>query len=551
MRRVFHVSAEGLEACEWDKNRLLGTVVFANDAQGREEFTAYLISSTRVIANMLVDIIEEDFRSERIPQVNSREKSVLINRLKDRHYRDVTHVHVQALGKIKGERKEEELLISALTNYDLIKPWLDILNQHNIPLAGIWSTPLLQANLLKILDKKAGNVLLITKDLAHTQRETFFKNGKIKFSRLEKLDSNANYISKQNTASLENLQRGVEQIRHFLTNHRIVGFNDTIQVLCLIPQTDELHNSQDFQRLSTAQLHYQLISTDSVITKCQLEPVGVLTQSAIVTWLCSKSVVTQDYYAGKQEKIPFYRHVFERSLKYASVLGSVGLLAFAALFAIEKQQLDQNRSAAQLQLGVLQNYYDANYGPIESELEKASYIESSVRKYHELKFDTDITPQHYFATLSSVYSRELFQVISLDQMQWSKHSRSQITQIVGTMIGRQYGYDDSDDDNATDVNYSDASGAPAISKQAPIVKLTGKVDRKDMSYRTTVSVMREFVMALQSLPEVRELHLIKTPVDIRPESTFTDQTGLEKSLSAKVEGADSYEILLVLAGESA
>jgi hypothetical protein len=179
-----------MKVFEWQGRELLGSYEFSPDSEGIMEFTEYLIKAAVVPAQLLVDLVEEDFRRETIPHVTQSDRKAITTRLLDRHYRGELHVHVEHISRDKFGRKDDTLLLSALVNKDILEPWLMHMQEHNVPLAGIWSLPLISEKMLSAVTKNEKNVMLISQQVSTAQRESYFSAGKLVLSRQAKLDRN-------------------------------------------------------------------------------------------------------------------------------------------------------------------------------------------------------------------------------------------------------------------------------------------------------------------------------------------------------------------------
>jgi hypothetical protein len=190
IRRVFFYSGFRMKVFEWQGRELLGSYEFDPDSEGIAEFNEYLTKATPVPAQLLVDLVEEDFRREVIPHVNASDRKAITTRLLDRHYRGEHHIHVQIVSRDKLGRKDDTLLLSALINNDILEPWLMHLQEHNVPLAGIWSLPLISEKLISAVTKNERHVMFVSQQISTAQRESYFAGGKLMLSRQAKLDRN-------------------------------------------------------------------------------------------------------------------------------------------------------------------------------------------------------------------------------------------------------------------------------------------------------------------------------------------------------------------------
>ncbi|MGB5584110.1 MAG: hypothetical protein WBO93_11025, partial [Gammaproteobacteria bacterium] len=137
MKRIFYFSGHRLTVFHWSRKLFDGACSFEADQQGFDKFRQYLKSSASISTGMLLDIIEEDFRKDLIPHVMGKDRKAVIDRLIDRHYRSSRHYSYSEIqGQQKSGRKDDEVLLAAITNPELIRQWIRIIEDCNVPLSG-------------------------------------------------------------------------------------------------------------------------------------------------------------------------------------------------------------------------------------------------------------------------------------------------------------------------------------------------------------------------------------------------------------------------------
>lgn len=180
-RTLLFLSADSFHACIWHGGRMGVPLGFSNDANGRENFSAFLRQHSNP-AYLLVDVIEEDFRLETVPHLTGTARRDLQARKFEQFYRGTPFRQALLLQRQTEGRRDDEMLFSALTNPQRISPWLDTLLANRIPLVGIYSLPNISAPLLK--DIASDHVLLLSWEKNAGLRQTYFNNKRLHFSRL-------------------------------------------------------------------------------------------------------------------------------------------------------------------------------------------------------------------------------------------------------------------------------------------------------------------------------------------------------------------------------
>ncbi len=154
---------------------------FADTPDGRDNFAA-LLRTTRCPTYLLTDLIEEDFRHEVIPHLIGGNRAALLQRKFDQFYRGTPFRKATQLQRQKTGRRDDNMLLSALTNPALIMPWLNIMLAQQTPLAGIYSVPEISAPLVK--DHPSNHLLLISWEKFSGLRQTYFSEHRLQISRL-------------------------------------------------------------------------------------------------------------------------------------------------------------------------------------------------------------------------------------------------------------------------------------------------------------------------------------------------------------------------------
>ncbi len=183
-RRFFYVAQEDLVVWLGQHGVFTEVARFDCSEHGFQGFSAYLRGDSQQQSLMLVDVVEEEFSVDAIPKLSIRDRNALIERRLSRKYSRTPYRlgHFQGSGHRKGA--EQDVLYSAVSNRELLNPWLEILAAKSTPLVGIFSVPLLAGRLLSKVRKPATNALLLTQHQGNRLRQVYLRNGELKSARL-------------------------------------------------------------------------------------------------------------------------------------------------------------------------------------------------------------------------------------------------------------------------------------------------------------------------------------------------------------------------------
>lgn len=202
-KTLLFLSAVNCQAGIWQNGELSATECFADNAEGREQFTTFL-QTHRDPAYLLTDLVEEDFRHETVPHLRGGERTALLQRKLEQYYRDTPFRQAMMLRRRKDGRRDDDMLFSALTNPALITPWLNIMLVHNIAMAGIYSVSNISAPLVK--DLPSGGLLLLSWEKHAGLRQTYFDAKLLRFSRLTPINGSGSFCATAETEAARTQQ---------------------------------------------------------------------------------------------------------------------------------------------------------------------------------------------------------------------------------------------------------------------------------------------------------------------------------------------------------
>ena len=184
-KRVLAISNAGCDCYLFAGPRLVLEASFLPDQQA--DFTAFVASRRRSVFVALADQIEEDFRQDTIPHLRGPARAQLLTRKSSQTYRDTPFHTSVSLGRESEGRRDERVLLMALTNAQVLNLWLTPLSTAGIRLAGLYSPPVAASVLLDSIAARTGaapaRLLLVSINRAGL-RQTLIDRKVARFSRL-------------------------------------------------------------------------------------------------------------------------------------------------------------------------------------------------------------------------------------------------------------------------------------------------------------------------------------------------------------------------------
>ncbi len=183
-RRVLFLDAAHLTAYRIGGGSVQPEGVFAADPAGLAAFGTYLTQQHRSVFMLLADVAEEGFQIEDIPNSSGKDRRAIITRKLAQHFYGTPYSIALSQGRLKTGRRDERLLLMALTRPQQFEPWLAVMHDTQAILASIYSLP---QTILGLLPRQPPPQLLLLTRTHAGLRQSFFVEGQMRFSRLTPL----------------------------------------------------------------------------------------------------------------------------------------------------------------------------------------------------------------------------------------------------------------------------------------------------------------------------------------------------------------------------
>lgn len=225
-RRLLLVTGDSLTAYRWQRGRLIEAITFGADDVGRSAFTSYLAEEPVLPNRMLLDLVEEEFRSEHLPHVVG-ERRQMLERTAARLFRTTPFRHWTVQGREAEGRRDDRVLFSAVTDPEAISPWLRRLHTARAPLVSIRSVAHLSEAMLKPLGIGGRHVLLVSDGRHSGLRQTYFRDGRLTVSRLS--PAYHDDVAERSRFVIDEIAKTMR----YLQRLQLLAFDDTLDVYVL------------------------------------------------------------------------------------------------------------------------------------------------------------------------------------------------------------------------------------------------------------------------------------------------------------------------------
>ncbi len=244
--------------------RLVARREFAVSGAGATEFERYLAGMALVPAHLFTDLTEEDFRLDTIPHVGTRDREAMVARKLTQIFRNTPYRYAAMQGREAEGRRDDRVIYIAITNPEVLRPWVEAIERHKVPLEGIYSAAVFSATLLEELDLVFAHTLLVTFTPGEAMRQTYFRDNEIKFSRLTPVDLEegqtlGTMIAEETTRTWQYL----DSLRHF-------GPEDRLEVCVLVHPSERPAIQPELRDF--AQIQYRVVDIEQASMKLGLRP---------------------------------------------------------------------------------------------------------------------------------------------------------------------------------------------------------------------------------------------------------------------------------------
>lgn len=219
------ISGNNATVARWRRGRLADLRRFSDDEKGRSAFETYLRNTPKSTVSIIVDSIDEDYRSETLPHASSSDRAQLISRKLRQLFRSTPYASAGLQEQTTARRREDQYLFAAITRPELLAPWLKVLNTLRVPITGIYLLPVISLAAIERIGVKRPNLLIVSKNESGL-RQTFCKNGRLRVSRLTQTRD----TSTQNTGFYA---EEINSTRMYLDALTVTHVDDIISVLIL------------------------------------------------------------------------------------------------------------------------------------------------------------------------------------------------------------------------------------------------------------------------------------------------------------------------------
>lgn len=471
-RLILLATPRQIGVLDWRPGHMHWLGEFAATSKGLAAFRQLVAEHAQLPTLLVVDTVDEDYRSEILPHIRGPARHELLARKLRQAFRTARLTGAWRQARETGGRRDDRYLLAALSDADWLAPWLDVLQREGVPLSGITPLALACQHLLARLRVPEPHVLLAYR-LNSRLRLSYYHDGLLRFSRLIGSDATT---QQPGSAADE-----IAKTQLYLTGQRILPRETRLHVLLLDP-SGQLDSAQPLldadPAFSTRLLDMQdlaralRIPDDFLAATPEIAPLAAVAGERLRLNLAPPQML---------QRHTAFR--WRRGLRTAAgATALLGLVATAAYWLHAQEMHEEARQLAQ-QHQLLEARYQAIARTFPAQAAAPEQLAQTVALARQLE-----APQPDAGALLAAIGRAMDAVpeVRLDTLGWT-------------------------DDSLT------PAGGASLSLDASLVPFDG-------NYRAAMQRIGHFMRVLESIPELHEVSLRSSPVNADSSSALAGRT---------------------------
>lgn len=477
--RLLYLSAHRMTAYRWHSGTLEVESAFATNDEGHQQFSDYVKLQRRSSFTLLANVSEEGFHLETIPFLQGKDRQTVIARKLGQQFFNAPLTASLSLGYEKSKRKDERILLAALTNNEHVAPWLNAMASQGAVLSGIYSLPLVSAALLKKL--KLGNepcLLLSVQD--QSIRQSYFEKGELHFSRLTPLQ-NSSISGIAQTFSTEAIK-----LQQYLASQRLIGRNQAITAHVLAHGS--AMKAVQASCNDTPTIHFNFLGIEECARKTGLKTVPADTHSETLFLNLLKVDPPRIQFANDDQRHGYHLAQIRSALYAAGALALVGCLLYSGKLLYETYDVTQETELLRGESSLARQRYAqvvATFPPIPTD---NATLRQVIDRYVGIERQT-ASPIGLYRELSRALAAA--PAVELDALEWHTGST----------------------ENATG-NATNDTRAPVVANNSEALLVRGTLHTgANSNARQTLAAFNMLIDALKTNPAL-QVSVLQSPFDI-------------------------------------
>ncbi|HNI51175.1 MAG TPA: hypothetical protein PLF43_07100 [Accumulibacter sp.] len=385
-RRLIYLTVHQAVVYAWQGGQLSETQSFPANESGHAQFARYLADHARSIYLLLANVAEEGFHTETIPFLRRADRRAIVERKLSQIFFNAPLATSLSLGYAKSRRKDERILLAALTDRAFLAPWLAAIAAAEAPLAGIHSLSLLGPLLLRALAVGDERCLLLSIQ-DQSIRQSYLENGRLHFSRLTPLHGDGVEDIAQSFAS-ETLK-----LQQYLVSQRLLTRQQPITAYLLAHAG--ARRAIENRCIDTASLSFVILDSDETARKCKLKTAPADSGCEAIFLGLLANAPPREQFADDEQRHDYHLWLLRSILRSAGAAALIGCLLLAATEVLDPYALHEEIRSLQGDAGAARRRYDeivTTFPPIPTTTDN---LRAVIERYTDLERNSPLPDAAY------------------------------------------------------------------------------------------------------------------------------------------------------------
>jgi hypothetical protein len=516
---ILFITSKQVAAGSWRLGKLVSCEEFSNNEAGHDQFRQYLSKHPNIPVHLIVDAVEEDFRLETMPHTFGSSRAEMVGRKLNQLYRNTSYRTSQFVGRESDKRRDDKFLFMALTNPDLLAPWVSAIEDLQTPLTGIYLKPSVSQILVKALKLKESDLLLMTRQSAG-MRQTYFSNQLLRVSRLTPL------VGMDNQQIEKLYVSETEKTRLYLISLRMMSRESRLHVV--FPSTSQVSDDLVNQLESGQNVSCTILDTNALARKIGLDPEwlkrfpDLMHMQVLARHSCPGNL------APTQLLRQYKLHTLRNGINLGSTAIVVGALAIASVNIVRTVELHHQQKDAIAQIQQQEKLYEEVSSNFPKTPQPGSDLKIAVELADKIK-SISRDPQRMMQVVSTALDSQ--REIQLSRLRWK------LAEDANTR----------DDDSSATAPTGDSGVPSSPTGLYEIGFVDGEISNFTGDYRAAIDSMNRLVESLKQNPAVEHVVVLQQPVNT---SSLASLQGSTLDQQAQQLPAARFKLKVILKPEA-
>jgi hypothetical protein len=201
--------------------------------------------------------------------------------------------------------------------------------------------------------------------------------------------------------------------------------------------------------------------------------------------------------------VNYYNKLAATSLYVCSLLILLASVLITESNISEAMEYEKSITLLHKEENNYKDLYSKKFKDFEDVFENAGLMNSAVDLANRIKLNSATSPLDFMITLSEILNQKSIGDLYIDKIEWQAINVNEVSNKV------------------TDANFT----ADLPVKHHAVV--TGRILESEYNYRASIEQIHAIISFLKANPRVETVEALKMPVDLRPESKFATESGVD------------------------